>query len=274
MEETEFKKCPKCGGIFPKTSEYFYRTNGKLQSACKKCDNARKQKWRIEVRAENGERLDNMKASAKRSYEKRKDKHLDWARKYSAAHREQYRESNKRYSETHKAEKAALTKEWWEKQTPEEREQRKKQYYQNSKEYIRQYEREHSKERYAWKKKWIKERKEKDPDFAFRESVRQAIYQAFTRRNQSKAECGAKTLEIIGCSYSELKEHLKKTFKANYGYDYDGSEKVHIDHIVPLATAETREDVIRLCHYTNLQLLKPSDNTSKGARLDYPLRGI
>ena len=39
--------------------------------------------------------------------------------------------------------------------------------------------------------------------------------------------------------------------------------KYHIDHIVPLATAQTEEDVIKLCHYTNLQLLTAKDNLEK-----------
>ena len=47
---------------------------------------------------------------------------------------------------------------------------------------------------------------------------------------------------------------------------YDNKEKVHIDHIIPLATAKTEEDVIKLCHYTNLQLLKAKDNLKKGAK--------
>ena len=32
-------------------------------------------------------------------------------------------------------------------------------------------------------------------------------------------------------------------------------------------TAETEEDVKRLCHYTNLQLLKPADNMKKSAKM-------
>lgn len=48
-------------------------------------------------------------------------------------------------------------------------------------------------------------------------------------------------------------------------------KKVHIDHIIPLATAKTEEDVIKLCHYTNLQLLKGEDNLSKGDKLDWKL---
>ena len=31
------------------------------------------------------------------------------------------------------------------------------------------------------------------------------------------------------------------------------------------------EEVIKLCHYTNLQLLKAEDNLHKGAKLDYTL---
>lgn len=38
----------------------------------------------------------------------------------------------------------------------------------------------------------------------------------------------------------------------------------HIDHIKPLASAEYSEDLIKLCHYTNLQPLWAEENLSKG----------
>ncbi len=41
----------------------------------------------------------------------------------------------------------------------------------------------------------------------------------------------------------------------------------HIDHIVPLSSAKTEEDVYKLCHYTNLQPLWSKDNMSKGSKL-------
>lgn len=43
----------------------------------------------------------------------------------------------------------------------------------------------------------------------------------------------------------------------------------HIDHIIPLATAHTVEDVYRLCHYTNLRLLTPEDNMDKSDSLNW-----
>jgi hypothetical protein len=71
----------------------------------------------------------------------------------------------------------------------------------------------------------------------------------------------SKTEEILGCSYEDFILYLESKFESwmtwenrglyngdfNYGWD--------IDHIIPLSSAETEEDIIRLNHYTNLQPL-------------------
>lgn len=49
-------------------------------------------------------------------------------------------------------------------------------------------------------------------------------------------------------------------------------KNVNIDHIIPLATAKNEEDVMKLCHYSNLQLLKAKDNIEKGAKLNWRLK--
>lgn len=80
----------------------------------------------------------------------------------------------------------------------------------------------------------------------------------------------SKTQDIIGCSYEELTQHLRETWKQNYGTEYN-REEVHIDHIIPISTATTYEELKKLNHWTNLQYLKPEDNLSKSDSLDWSL---
>jgi hypothetical protein len=40
-----------------------------------------------------------------------------------------------------------------------------------------------------------------------------------------------------------------------------------IDHIIPLASAKTEEEVYKLCHYTNLQPLWANENFKKGKKI-------
>jgi hypothetical protein len=42
-----------------------------------------------------------------------------------------------------------------------------------------------------------------------------------------------------------------------------------IDHIVPLATANTENEVIKLSHYSNLQPLWETENRDKWDKLDW-----
>lgn len=74
------------------------------------------------------------------------------------------------------------------------------------------------------------------------------------------------TRDIIGCSWEHLVAHIESQFKP--GMTWANRRKWHIDHIVPLATAETEEDLYRLSHYTNLQPLWAKENLRKGARLE------
>lgn len=110
--------------------------------------------------------------------------------------------------------------------------------------------------------KYFNERRRKDELFAFSMRVRNLIRNSFNRTVTTKR---GKTEGIVGCDIETLRGYLLKTWKSNYGTEWNG-EPYHIDHIIPLATAKTEQDVIELCHYTNLQLLKPKDNLKKGVR--------
>ena len=45
--------------------------------------------------------------------------------------------------------------------------------------------------------------------------------------------------------------------------------KIHIDHIVPISTASTEEEVIALNHFTNLRPMWARDNMVKGAKVTH-----
>lgn len=75
------------------------------------------------------------------------------------------------------------------------------------------------------------------------------------------------TMQMIGCTFDELKSHLENQFVD--GMCWERRSEIHIDHIIPLATAKTEEDMIRLCHYTNLQPLWAADNLRKSDKLEY-----
>jgi len=69
------------------------------------------------------------------------------------------------------------------------------------------------------------------------------------------------TLEILVCSFDEFKIYLESKFEdwmtcenrvlyngeLNYGWD--------IDHIIPLSSAKTEYDIVKLNHFSNLQPL-------------------
>jgi hypothetical protein len=109
------------------------------------------------------------------------------------------------------------------------------------------------------KEKWNqygKDRAKVDPVYRMKVHMRKVLIKALNGTTKSK-----KTEDILGCSYSEFKEYIEDQFENwmtwdnkglyngdfNYGWD--------LDHIIPLCTAKSPEDVVSLNHYTNLRPL-------------------
>ena len=73
------------------------------------------------------------------------------------------------------------------------------------------------------------------------------------------------TESIVGINYNEFKKYLESIFLD--GMTWDNRGEWHIDHIIPLSSAKSKEDLIKLCHYTNLQPLWAKDNLKKGSKV-------
>lgn len=73
------------------------------------------------------------------------------------------------------------------------------------------------------------------------------------------------SLDLLGCTVAELKAYLESKFKEGMSWDNAGSAW-HIDHIQPLCSGKTEDEVRRLCHWSNLQPLWEAENRTKGGR--------
>jgi hypothetical protein len=73
----------------------------------------------------------------------------------------------------------------------------------------------------------------------------------------------------------ELKLYLESQFTEGMSWDNYGREGWEIDHIRPLSSfnLEDRDELLKACHYSNLQPLWRTDNRKKGSRISMLLRG-
>jgi hypothetical protein len=103
-----------------------------------------------------------------------------------------------------------------------------------------------------------------DPIFKAKENIRRLVALAFRNKNLDKPTTTQKILGVS--SWQQFFDHLKGTSIKNYGI-FDPNQDYHIDHIIPLVTAKTIDEIKALNHYSNLQFLTPIDNLKKGTKL-------
>jgi hypothetical protein len=75
------------------------------------------------------------------------------------------------------------------------------------------------------------------------------------------------TFNLIGCTPEELKTHIEGLFTDGMSWENYGTYGWHIDHIIPLSFGKDNNEIIKLCHYTNLQPLWSEDNLKKSNKL-------
>ena len=141
-----------------------------------------------------------------------------------------------------------------------------KQYYLNNKEkayeYNKQYRLDNKEKIREYRNQWSKERKKSDPLFRFAGNCRSRTNMAFKAKSWIK---NGGTEKLLGCDWKTAMNHIEKQFESWMNWDNHG--EWHIDHIIPLASANTIEEMTPLFHYTNLQPLLAEDNIRKGDKI-------
>ncbi len=147
-------------------------------------------------------------------------------------------------------EKCSLANKQWRENNKEKHRQNAKDYYQKNKTHVNEVVR-----------KRRMERRHSDPFYSLAQATRSLVSRAFRNKNYKKT---SQASVIIGCDWDQLARHIESKFSD--GMNWANRGQWHIDHIIPLASAKTADDVFRLNHYTNLQPLWALDNLQKGAR--------
>ncbi len=216
------KICKAC--LTEKPLEMFNNSGKYKTSKCKECI----REYGKEYNIKNKEKI---KEQNKIKYQNNKEYFIDKFKEYYKTNIDKIQAYNKEYNITNK----------------EKRSEKNKKYYLVNKENI-----------INKNTEYTKNRKKVDNLFRLKSSLNTTIHNSFNRSKFSKS---GKTENIIGCTFTEFKEYLESKFEdwmnwenkglyngeLNFGWD--------IDHIIPVSSAKTEEEVLKLNHYTNLQPL-------------------
>jgi len=214
-----------------------------------------------------------------------KEKIKEYYKKYRLENKEKIKEHRKKYNLESKEKIKEKIKEKFKEhrrkyylENKEKFKEKFKEHYLKNKERIKVYQRKYHNENYKDKfrvylKNYKSKKRKNDVNFKLIENLRNRIrYIIKFEPKQSK------TLEYLGCSAGQLREHLKKQFITgmtldNYGR---GIGKWSIDHVIPCEVfgiykeknLEKREEKLKKCfHYTNLQPLWFDENVRKSDKI-------
>lgn len=237
----EKKICSKCKIEYTIDNFHLRKSNGNYRSHCNFCLreyrnnkyelNKKEEKTKGKLYRDNNKNI--LSQRRKESYLTNKDSILCSQKKYREQNPEKVKQSQKNYKEKNR-EIILLQRQEWRKNNPT----------------------------------YVLDRKKIDPVFKVSVNMRSRI-RIFMKKN-SHITKRDKTFGYVGCRPEQLKEHLEKQFVNGMNWGNYGIRGWHVDHIIPLSSAKTDEEVYKLCHYTNLQPLWAKDNISKGNKTITP----
>lgn len=258
-DKKELRKCSDCRCTMLLETYFSKNRKGEYLKTCDGCRTKRakyrespeykaKRKVYNEKRSDKPEVKEKTKEISARHYQENKEEIRARHKAYNAANKEKVKELSDNWYQENKERHNTKSKEW----------------------------RDKNKERFAYlKKEWRIKNKDKfnayvrnkratDPAFKILSNLRNRVSKFVRGMNKSES-----TLELLGCTVDELKEHLESKFEESMTFDNYG--EWHIDHIKPCASFDlTDPEEQRTCfNWVNLQPLWAKDNMSKGDKLDW-----
>jgi hypothetical protein len=238
------KVCNKCNVL--KTQEELVRRSGSIDGyrpTCKLCYNQYKTKKR------------------KNFSELEKEKNKKYSQNYRKLNHDKLIERERKYQQINK-EKESIRKKKYREENPEKYLECIQNYKKSNKEKIREKSRDYYQNNKDKRRIYETEKRKNDSVYRITCSLRSRINIFIKSKKINKSN---KTFEIIGIAPIELKKYLGNLFTE--GMTWQNYGEWHIDHIIPLSSAKTEQEIYELCKYTNLQPLWAQDNLKKSNKI-------
>jgi hypothetical protein len=257
-------QCKDCDKLYSLSREeymknYYSKNREKILSKSKEYFKENKDeiyKYKIKWTSENKEKL---RQRHKERTEENPEKYRNKRREYYNKNKEEILNKSKQYAKKNIEATRKRKKDWAEKNKEKIKLQRKINYEKNREQILERQRKNRIKNREK-RNKHERERIKNDPLYKFKNNTRKLISGTFSRNNISKPK---KTEDILGCSVDFFREYIASMFKHGMSFENHSRDGWHLDHIIPISSATTEEDVIKLNHYTNFQPLWAKDNLSK-----------
>jgi hypothetical protein len=245
----ENKVCKKCG--IKKPLSEFHKKLDSYRNSCKECRKEETKKYR-----ENNSEV--IKEKKRIYYNLNKDE-INEVRRTSDLYKIRIQKYNKKSSEKRKIyykenyERLSILKKDWREKNKEQLKQKRKEYYIKNK--VKRREK---------NLMYVKKRFKEDFIFKLKARLRCRIYNYLKRKGYRK---NCSSMSLIGIDKDGLRNHIENKFKEGMTWDNYGFYGWHIDHIIPLCSAKSEEELYKLFHYTNLQPLWWNENLSKSSKI-------
>jgi|688.fasta_scaffold92784_5 hypothetical protein len=179
---------------------------------------------------------------------------------YYRKNKEKLNENAKNYRELKKDELLSKKKIYYQ-ENKDIIKEKKKQYRENNKEHIKEIRKQYrlkNREKIAKQKKIYQEKLLSTDIGKLKHNIRQAIRRSLISKGYKKKFSSE---QVLGCSIEEFKIYLESKFESWMNWDnkgqYNGTPNYgwDVDHITPLSSAKTEEELLKLNHFSNLQPL-------------------
>ena len=190
--------------------------------------------------------------------------------------KEKIKEYKKEYRKLNK-EKISVKKKEWDLKNKEHnikynKEYRLKSTYKknNTAKYKKEYRKLNKEKINEYYRNYIKNRKKSDIMFKLSSDIRSLILKTIKNGGYFKK---SKINNIIGCSFEEFKFYIENQFEPWMNWDNNGkytgvyNETWQYDHIIPVSSGISEEEILKLNHYTNFKPLCSRKNIEKGNKV-------